>query len=77
MKRCKDIILIILTGLLILLFLVDIGAAIHSTYFMFTHIHLTRMEAIFDPGNYIAWKLFGVGLTWLVWKILQAVADTY
>jgi len=75
MKTFKNVIVILLTVLLVALFIADIFAAFHSTYFMFTNIHLTRMESILDPGNHIGLKLLLLGATWVDFKILVRIAE--
>lgn len=73
MKRVKNIAAIISAGIMVVLFLVEIAAAIHSTWFMFTHIHLTKMEALFDPGNYMGYKVAGLVLIYLDYQLLKAL----
>lgn len=73
MKRVKNIAAIISAGIMVVLFLVEIVAAIHSTWFMFTNIHLTRMEALFDPGNYMGYKVAGLVLIYIDYQLLKAL----
>lgn len=47
MSKAKQIGIILLFCVLIAFIIADVIAAIHSTWFIFTHIHLTRIEAIF------------------------------
>lgn len=73
MKNAKNIAALISAGILVVLFLVEIVAAIHSTWFVFTHIHLTRMKALFDPGNYMGYKVAGLVLIYLDYQLLKAL----
>ncbi|MCM1218411.1 MAG: hypothetical protein NC548_28320 [Lachnospiraceae bacterium] len=75
MRNFKDAIFLLLFGLLIILFIVDIGCAFHSTWFVFNNIHLTRMEAALDPGNYLHYKLLCIGATYLDFKVLTKLAE--
>lgn len=76
MSKTKQIAIILSFCVLIAFIIADVIAAIHSIWFMFAHIHLTRMEAIFDPDNKILLKLAGLFGTYIVGKILVAMCKS-
>lgn len=77
MKTFMNLIVIFLTGLVVILFIADILAAFHSTFFVLTNIHLTRMEAFLAPGNHIGLKLLLLGATYVLFELLTVIANKY
>lgn len=75
MKTFKDAMIILLAVIGVMLFIADIFFAFHSIYHAFTHIHLTKMEALFDPENHMGVKLLALGATYADFKILIAISD--
>ena len=76
MSKAKQIAIILLFCVLIAFIIADAVAVIHSTWFMFTHIHQTKMETLFDPGNKTLLKLASIFGTYITGKILATVCKS-
>lgn len=67
----KQIIGVILFCLMIISFLGILVSIIHSTWFMFTNIHMTKMEILFAPENHSILKILNVGVGYGLFKTLE------
>ena len=77
MRKFEEYLMVFLTIVLVVLFVLDVFAVFHSTWFALTHIHLTRMEAMFDPGNKMGYKLLCLAGTYIDFKVLVAIAENH
>ncbi len=70
-RKFKDVLIVMLTVATVVLICLDIVCILHSVWFAFTNIHMTRMEALFAPENYMLPKLVCVGATYLCIKGIE------
>lgn len=70
-QKLKDALIIVLSVATVVLICLDVVCILHSVWFAFTNIHLTRMEALFAPENYMVFKLACVGFTYLCIKGIE------
>lgn len=76
MSKIKQIAIILTFCILIAFVIADVIAVIHSAWFIFTNIHLTRMEALFDPGNKMLLKIGSLLGTYITGKILASICKS-
>ncbi len=69
----KNVVIVLVFCVLVAFLIGDVVAVIHSTWFMFTHIHHTTMEAVFDPDYKVVAKLISILGTYITGKVLVAV----